>query len=152
VSDSDERRTQSNRRHCGESELETHVKLFCREGTGTNASSVGLDDTVDGTNRARRDTETGGDTSNASGRGGNEGVGSKVHVEHEGVGTLDEDALVVGESLVDEGNTVNNEGLQALRELLVSLDLALSVVPVPEAESARCSSISNLSRTHSKCP
>lgn len=59
---------------------------------------VGLDDTNDVVNLGRVDGKTGDDTTKTGVAGGDIGVGAVVDIQHEGVGTLDEDlvAAVLG--------------------------------------------------------
>jgi len=100
------------------------VELFGGEGAGADAGGVGLDDADDMSDAGGVQGETLNGTAEAGGRGGDEGVGSVVEVEHERVGTLDQS---VGGVLVllEEGKLVDDVGLQDLAEFLL-----LSALPI----------------------
>lgn len=108
----------------------THVELLRRERSSTDTSSVSLDDTDDLSNSLGRESESSANSSNAGRGRSDEGVSTKVEVEHQGVGAFDEDALLGEEGFVEEGRAVDDVGLETSGELLVAEDLAFSVVPV----------------------
>jgi len=93
-------------------------KVFCREGSTSDSSSVGFDDTDDSLQGEGGDTETGHDTSDGSRGGSDIGVGSVVEVEHESIGTLDKDPLARLESLVHVGRSIDNVRSESLSESL----------------------------------
>lgn len=64
------------------------VELFGREGAGANTGGVSLHNADDGGDAGGVQRETLDGTAEAGGRGGHEGVGSVVEIEHERVGTL----------------------------------------------------------------
>lgn len=97
----------------------TYVELLGGKGSSSNSGRVSLGDTNDLSNLLGRDTESGADTTDGRGGRGDVGVGTKVEVEHERVGTLDQDALVRLERFVHERHSVDDEGLQLLGEDLV---------------------------------
>lgn len=111
------------------SQRATHVELLGRERTGADAGRVRLDYAVRLSDRTRRQTKTGADTADASRARGDERVRAKVEVEHERVGALDEDALVLREGVVHERDAVDDVRLETLGELLVAEDLAFGVIP-----------------------
>lgn len=104
------------------------VELLGRERSGSDSGGVSLDNTVDVSDGGGGHTEAGADTSNAGVGGGDVRVGSKVEIQHQSVGSLNEDSLVGLESLVHEGDGVDHEGSQIVGELLVSQNLLLNVV------------------------
>lgn len=103
------------------------VELLGGEGTSANSGGVGLDNTVDVSNGGG-DTQTSANTSDSGVGGGDVRIGTKVEIQHQSVGSLDEDSLVGLDGLVHEGDGVDDEGSQIVSELLVSLDLLLDVV------------------------
>ena len=115
----------------------THVELLGRERTGTDAGRVGLDHAIRLSDRTGRQSETGADTANTSRARGDERVRAKVEVEHQGVGALDEDALVLREGVVHERDAVDDVRLETLGKLLVAEDLAFGVIPSAAHASER---------------
>lgn len=107
----------------------THVELLGRERSRSDARRVGLDDSNDLSDRFGRQSQASADSSDSSRRRGDVGVRSKVEVEHESVGALDEDALVRRHGLVEKGRSVDDVRREAGRESPVANDLAFSVVP-----------------------
>lgn len=93
------------------------IELFGGEGAGADAGGVGLDDADDVGDASGVQRQTLDGTAEAGGRGGDEGVGTVVKVEHERVGTFNQS---VGGVLVllQEGKLVNDVGLQDLAEFL----------------------------------
>lgn len=64
------------------------VELLGRERTSSDSSSISLDYSDSFTDRTRRKTETGANSSNAGSRRSDEGIGTEIEIEHEGVGTF----------------------------------------------------------------
>jgi hypothetical protein len=112
----------------------TYIELLSGERTRPDAGSVSLDDTNDIANLFRRDTETSADSTDSSGRRGDEGIRAEIEIEHEGVSTLNEHALILLQSFVKESRPIDDVGLETGCELLVTLDLALGIVPEGWAE------------------
>ena len=104
------------------------VEQLGGERSHADTGGVGLHDPNHITDSGRRDAETSADTTDRSGRACDEGVGTKVNVEHESVGTLDEHASVVGQRSVDEGDTIDNVRAQSLGKGTVTSNLAFRVV------------------------
>lgn len=108
--------------------MSTHIELLSRERTRSDASSVSLDDTNHVTNLFRWNPETSADSSDTGWRGGNEGICAEVQIKHESICALDQDALLLLQSLVEESWPIDDIWFQSSSELLVTLDLALCVV------------------------
>lgn len=124
------RRTQKNR---------THVELLSRERTRSNPRRIRLDNPNHLSNRPGWQAESRANSSDSGRRTRDEGVRSKIEVEHESVRAFDEDALLLEQSAVEEGGAVDDEGLEASRELLVALDLAFGVISGRDAKRKRVS-------------
>ena len=73
----------------------THIEKLGDEWASSDSCSVGLHNTNNVADVTRRDAETSANTPYARIARCDERVGSKVEVKHEGVGSLDEDPLVV---------------------------------------------------------
>jgi hypothetical protein len=72
-------------------------------------------------------TKTGDGTTDTGVGGGDEGVGTVVDIEHGGVGTLDHDALAVGDGLVKEERAINDHAVDLLGPLEVLVSLSTNV-------------------------
>lgn len=77
-------------------EKPTHIQLLSRERTPTNSRRISLHHTNGLPNLLRRDSQSSADSSDRGRRGGNERVGSVIEIEHESVGSFDEDSLLLG--------------------------------------------------------
>lgn len=106
----------------------THVELFGGERTGSNPRRVGLDDTNDVSNSLGWQSKSRADSSDTSGRTGHVGVGTKVEIEHEGIGSFDEDALLLRHCSVEERRSVDDVGSETASEFLVANDFSLRVI------------------------
>ncbi|KAH3685063.1 hypothetical protein WICPIJ_003940 [Wickerhamomyces pijperi] len=104
------------------------VQLFGWERTLTDTCGVGLHDTVDVSDGSWRHTQTGDNTTNTGVGRGNVWIGTKVDIQHQGVGTFDKDLLLVGDGLVDESDRVNDVRLQCFSVLFQSLQFTFKVV------------------------
>lgn len=132
---------------CLKIESNSDIELFSRERTASDTGSVCLDDTDSLANHLGWNAETSANTANGCRRGGDVGEGSKVDIEHECIGTFDQDTFAVGDSFMDVRNRVDDIGLETFSEnlayaegeqlsrrtaegmmYLVSLDFALGVV------------------------
>jgi len=106
----------------------THVELFRRERSTSNSGSVSLDHSNDLFDDSRWDSQSSTNTSDRSGRRGDEGVSPVVDIQHERVGTLDENPLVLRDRLVEEHRSIDNVRSESFGEGQVLLDLSLGVV------------------------
>lgn len=100
----------------GYDDADTHVELLGGERSSTNSGSVSLDDTDDGLDHHRGNTQTGANTADRGSTRRDVGVGSVIDIEHERIRTFDEDSLVLLNLLVQEGGSIDNEGLQSFRD------------------------------------
>lgn len=97
----------------------THVELLRGERSTTDASGVRLDDTDRLGDPLGRDTEASADTSDRGRRRCDVRVRSKVEVQHERIGTLDEDLLVLLKRDLEEADAVDDHRAETLGEGLV---------------------------------
>ncbi len=104
-----------------------HVQLFGGEWPPTYTSRIRLHHANRLPNQFRRDTEAGAHATYRSGRRGDEGVGTEVDVEHEGVGAFDEDLFAGGDGFVDECDAVDDVGLEALCESLCTDEMSVKI-------------------------
>ena len=103
------------------------AEVFGREGSTAHTGGVRLDDTNDLFDHLRGETETGADTANGGSRRCDKGIRSVVNVQHERIGTFDEDPLAALERVVQECGTVDNVRAETLGKGEVHFNLAFRV-------------------------
>lgn len=100
-----------------------------------DARGVGLDDADDAVDLGGVEGQAGDDAAETGVAAGDVGVGAVVNVQHEGVGTLDEDLLIVVLGLLHELDGVDAVGRKLLAVLLEARNLVLDVVLEQVAEA-----------------
>ena len=95
-----------------------YVQLFCGERPATNSSGICLDHTNRSPNQLRGNSQASANPSDSRRRRSDVRVRPKIYIQHQRIGSLDEDALPVTQSRVDIGDTVNDERLQPRRQFL----------------------------------
>jgi len=95
-----------------------HIQLLGGERSATDSSGIRLDHTNRRPDQLWRDSQTGANSSDSRRRRSDVRVRPKIYIQHQRVGTFDEDALSCAQSRVDISDTVDNERFQPRRQLL----------------------------------
>lgn len=85
--------------------------LLRRERSFPDTSAVGLDDSDDGFDFLRRNSESSADAADVCGAGRDVGVSAEVEVEHARVGAFSEDLFALSDVLVHEADSVDDHFL-----------------------------------------
>jgi hypothetical protein len=96
----------------------TYIQLFRRERTSANSGGIRLHDANHTADRLRWNAKPGAYTSNCGRRRSYKGIGSKVEVKHEGVGSFDKHFFFVSEGFVNVNDAVDHEWFQAFSQSL----------------------------------
>lgn len=105
--------------------LDTYIELFSGERPSTDACGVSFDNANGASNHLGGYTETSANTANRSRRGSDVGVGSKVKVEHQSIGSFHKNFLPRCDGFVDVGDTVYNIWPQSFCKFLQTSDKGL---------------------------
>ena len=95
-----------------------HIQLLSRERPATNSSGIRFDHTNRRPNQLWRDSQTGANPSNSRRRRSDVWVRPKIYIQHQRVGTFDENTLPGLQRRVDIIDAVDDEWFQPRRQLL----------------------------------
>ena len=96
----------------------THIQLLSGERPTTDSSGIRLDHTDRRPNQLWRDSQTGANPSNSRRRRSDVRVCPKIYIQHQRIGTFDEDTLSGVQSRVDISDAVDDKWLQPRRQFL----------------------------------
>ncbi|KAH3665917.1 hypothetical protein OGAPHI_004106 [Ogataea philodendri] len=103
------------------------VELLGRERSFTHPGCVSFHHTINVSDALRRNTKTSQNSTDTGVGRGDVWVSTEVDVQHQSVGTLNQNLLLFLESLVHELDRVHNKWLDLFSELLVLGELSLDV-------------------------
>ena len=98
--------------------MNAYIELFGREWSSANTSSIRFDNTDGLSDQTRGNTKASAYSTNGCRRRCDEGIGTKVDVEHQGIRAFYQDSPPLRDLRVYEGQGINDIWFQTFRKFL----------------------------------